>query len=197
MNFIIYTNILELISFQKLKLISEVLNESKLNNQLQQHIVIKTQNDNQKKFFILILTDNNEFYRSPSMLKIYTGIHEIKNPSGNLECITIGTNNNDKFTKTVFPKVSMNNNTANIKHRYISKNIFYINILKHEIISYEFLIIKDRDKLFEELQFNKYNNEWENKLPKILYSDPTSIWLGLEIGDIIYYNGYYRECINE
>ncbi len=229
--YVIYGNILKVVDFQKLKLLSPVLTESDLLSTT--HTIIKTEyhdDDNNdtddnanitggaasskksrksisevslplnKKFFILIVAENNDFYKSASMLKVYKNIPEIKAASRNynLECITIGKPGNNKFASTTFPKVSSSGSTAGIiTHRYIPNTMFYVNILEHALLNYKFKIIKDKERLYNDLKIDKINDKWKDVFPKIYINDPISIWIGLKIGDIIYYDGYYRQCVEE
>lgn len=212
----IYLNILELIKLQELNILTHVINgnATKTANTAStakltekqftecKYITIKTHAKDlpkKKKFFIFIVTNDGNIYKSNEMYKIYKSLSEIKSSSRNytLDCYTIGNSSGSKYTVTVFPKISDNTKDSYIRHRYFPERIFCINILKHKLLNYKFKIIKEKDALFEELGLNKYNDKWENILPKILYSDPVSAWLGLEDGDILYYDGYYRECVIE
>ena len=208
--YIIYLNILELIKHQKLEFAQESASKSSNKNFNQQetvetltqkeYVIIKTVDSfKNKKIFIYVLIDDANFYKSDSMLKLYKNISEIKASTRNynLDCYTIGNALYCKYTTTVFPKISSNDKNSYIRHRFIPDYIFCINILNYSLLNYKYKIIEDKDKLFEDLKFNKYNGEWENILPNILYNDPIAIWIGLEVGDVLYYDGYYRKCVDD
>lgn len=202
--YIIYKNILELINIQKLELVKfKELTEKEVTSV--PYIIIYTKNPNRNndnkdifKIFIYIITDNPEFYKSPNMLKVYKNIPEIKNFKKTfiLDCYTIGNPQYSNFTSNVFPSVSIEDY---LKHRFFSMYIFYTKALEYSLLKNKYMIFKDKkdiDELFTKLNFSKYDDQWVNKIGKILYNDPLSIWLGLEIGDIIHFDGYYRECVD-
>lgn len=210
--FVIYKNILEMIKLQNLT--TSQSNLTKDDVYKNKEIIIRaehntelngkrnTERNKQKFIFLYITADDSEFYKSANMLRIYKKIPEIKTStrSYSLDCITIGNITYSKFTATVFPKITITSDTFYIKHRFVPSYIFCINILEHHLLNYKYKIIttdEDKNKLFNQLGFNIYDDKWENLLPKIFYTDPISIWFGLKIGDVLYYDGYYRECIDD
>lgn len=194
----IYENVLEMIKYQKLTLLSDIIKyEIKKNT----HLIIRSKDSNTLRIFILLFYVENEFYKGNNLLKIFKSVSEIKSSDrvSNIKCLLIAPEEFKNQINKIFPRVTDIQSKYTVTNLFAPNHIFQINILKHSLLNYKFKIIraKDTNHLYEDIDLDKRDNQYVKILPKIYNTDPVSIWIGLEIDDVLYYDGYYRICVEE
>jgi hypothetical protein len=204
MKYPVYENILNLMKFQNITIITPIISIEKLQTL---HFTIihgekKVDKDLplSKYIFIYIFSDNTSYYKSAAIIKIISDIPEISKSTRNytIDCRIIIDKSAHKLLSNHISKVSDETPSSYIRYLLIDPHILYIDILQHNLVNYKYKIIsdeKEKEELYTLLHLNKYNDKWNVNFPEISYNDPISIWCGLQINEILYYDGKYRICV--
>jgi DNA-directed RNA polymerase subunit H (RpoH/RPB5) len=165
-------------------------------------IIIYGESDAKNRYlFYYFISNNTKLYKPiQEAVKFYSDNKYIKPKHRNytLTCLTVI---NAKYKKNLFnnleKSISDNNPESFIRHRYIHPSWLLCNILKHSTINCDNIVViqssEEKKHLFHNLCLNVVDGEYVVNLPVIYDTDPIVIWINANAGDIIYYNGYYRQ----
>lgn len=195
-NFLAYNNIFDnFLPFRGLKPIDEKLNEKELlkNN----HVIIRCEKHNNVIYLVIfILSVDADLFKSQQLLKLFSGIPELKQSSSKrsnpIHTFIVYHKEFSKHIDGVIPKISDNESVNYIRHTPIIKQCFICNILDSEFIkSIRVLSEEEIDELYSNLSIDEHN---KLSLPIILKNDPVALMHKLDENNVIEYNGYYRIC---
>lgn len=161
--------------------------------------VTGTDSNDIKYIIFYFHTTDVSFYKPLSNLRKYYSEHPLIKPQTRtykLKCVTVLDEKYSSNFMGYLQPVSDTTSDFYIRHKVISNYSMIPVIPQHVSCKFSDMIVyrteEDKIKLYDDLQLNKRNGRHIVPISIIYESDPLSIWLNLDSGNILYTDGSYR-----
>jgi len=160
-------------------------------------IIAENNSGDTRYAFIYMISENKELYKSATLEKIFRNIPELKMLDKKLEIIILASHIYEKYIQSLIPKLNIENKVTS---RYIDKMRMLNNPTEHTWFR-SVLVFRDEESINKEcarIKINKKNGKYIlDNFPRITVDDPLSIWVNLQVGNLIYYNKKYYICVKD